>query len=117
MNSDVPAVPLPGLPGAALAGSGPVVEPLLDDLLSDLVPAVAAGAPTDPVARALAEHRDHHRAWYGDLIGPLRVPASATEALLAALLPGDHALPIVLTPDSPSDDLLLKLRTARALLL
>jgi hypothetical protein len=124
MDSDVPATPLRGLPGAALAGTGPVVEPLLDDLLSDLVPAVPVavpgmplGAGVAPVARALAEHRDHHRAWYGDLIGPLRVPASATEALLGALLPGDHALPIVLTPDPASDNLLANLRTARALLL
>jgi hypothetical protein len=125
MNSDVPAPPhtLRGLPGADLAGSGPVVEPLLDDLLSDFVPAVpvVAGVPAEagaePVARALSEYREHRLAWYGDLIGPLRVPASAAESLLVALLPGDHALPIVLTPDPASDDLLGKLRTARALLL
>jgi hypothetical protein len=124
MASDLPAPPhlLPGLPGAGHPGIGPVVEPLLDDLLSDFVPAVpsvgevsdlAAGA----VARALAEHREHRAAWYGDLIGPLRVPASATVSLLGSLRPGDHALPITLTPDPASDDLLTSLRAARALLL
>jgi len=125
MASDLPAPPhlLPGLPGAGHPGTGPVVDPLLDDLLSDFVPAVPtiSGAASETgaaaVALALAEHRDHHEAWYGDLIGPLRVPASATVALLGALRPGDHALPIVLTPDPASDDLLARLRAARALLL
>ena len=109
--------PLPGLPGAGLSGTGPVVEPLLDDLLCDTAPGVPVGWPGDPVAQALREHRDHHLAWYGDLIGPLRVPASGTEALLAALQPGDHALPVVLIPDTGSDDLLGGLRRARSLLL
>lgn len=125
MASDLPGSPhlLPGLPGAGYTGTGPVVEPLLDDLLSDSVPAVPtdSGAASEvaaaAVAQALAEHRDHRAAWYGDLIGPLRVPASATVALLGSLRPGDHALPIVLTPDSASDDLLARLRAARALLL
>jgi hypothetical protein len=117
MDSDVPATPLPGLPGAALAGSGQVVDPLLDDLLSDVTPAVAAQAPTEPVTRVVAEYRDHRRAWYGDLVGPLRVPASATASMLEALLPGDHAVPIVLTPDAKPNDLLAELRAARALLL
>ena len=125
MASDLPAPAhlLPGLPGAGHFGTGPVVEPLLDDLLSDFVPAVptVAGAPSEAgagaVALAVAVHRDHHAAWYGDLIGPLRVPASATTAVLAALRPGDHAQPIVLTPDPAADDLLGRLRTARSLLL
>jgi hypothetical protein len=38
-------------------------------------------------------------------------------SLLGALRPGDHSLPIVLTPDPASDDLLAQLRAARALLL
>jgi hypothetical protein len=125
MARDLPAPAhlLPGLPGAGHFGTGPVVEPLLDDLLSDFVPAVpvvtgaASEAGSAAVAQALAEHREHHAAWYGDLIGPLRVPASATAALLGALRPGDHALPIVLTPDPASDDLLGRLRAARSLLL
>jgi hypothetical protein len=114
---------LPGLPGADHPGTGPVVDPLLDDLLSDLVPAVPAdsGSASDvaagAVAQAVAEHREHHAAWYGDLIGPLRVPVSATTAVLEALRPGDHALPILLTPDPASDDLLGRLRAARSLLL
>jgi hypothetical protein len=112
-----PTGPLPGLPGAGLSGSGPVVEPLLDDLLSGTVPAVPAGWPSAPIEQALTEHRDHRQAWYGDLIGPLRVPASATEALLGSLLPGDHALPIVLIPDADSEDLLGRLRVARSALL
>jgi hypothetical protein len=45
------------------------------------------------------------------------VPASATISLLGSLRPGDHALPIVLTPDPASEDLLGELRAARALLL
>src|SRR5690242_2289890 len=125
MASDLPAPAhlRPGLPGAGPFGTGLVVEPLLDDLLSDFVPAVptVAGAASEAgagaVAQAVAVHRDHHAAWYGDLIGPLRVPASATTAVLAALRPGDHALPIVLTPDPAADDLLGRLRTARSLLL
>jgi hypothetical protein len=125
MASDFSAPPhqLIGLPGAGHVGTGPVVEPLLDDLLSDVVPAVPSvpGAASEvgagAVAQALAEHRDHHAAWYGDLVGPLRVPASATVSLLGSLRPGDHALPIVLTPDPASDDLLAALRAARALLL
>jgi hypothetical protein len=94
-----------------------VVEPLLDDLLSDALPAVITAGPGDPVELALAEHRDHHRAWYGDLVGPLRVPASSTESLLEALQPGDHALPIVLTPDRTPDDGIAALRVARSLLI
>ena len=123
MASEPPVHLLPGVPGAGHPGRGPVVEPLLDDLLSDLVPAVTevTGVPAEvsagAVAQALGEHRDHRDAWYGDLIGPLRVPASATVAMLGALRPGDHALPIVLTPDPASEDLLGGLRAARALLL
>lgn len=115
------ATVLPG-PGSG-AGSGPVVEPLLDGLLSDLVPAVPVleGAPVEgraeAAALAVAEHREHRAAWYGDLIGPLRVPASATPSVLAALRPGDHAMPVVLTPDPVSADLLGGLRAARSLLL
>jgi len=111
------STPLPGLPGASLSGTGPVVEPLLDDLLSPTVPRVPAGWPTEPVTLALTAYRDDRLSWYGDLLGPLRVPASATESLLDALRPGDHALPIVLIPDPGSEVPLDALRIARSLLL
>jgi hypothetical protein len=119
MSSDHPSSTpsLPGLPGAGLSGAGPVVDPLLDDLLSAAVPALPAGWPADPIGQAVAVHRDHQSAWYGDLLGPLRVPASATEAMLAALLPSDAGVPIVLLPDLGSEDLLGRLRAARSLLL
>jgi hypothetical protein len=106
MASDHPSTgPLPGLPGAGLSGSGPVVEPLLDELLSDTLPQTS-----------LIEHREHKLAWYGDLVGPLRVLASATEALIGALLASDHGLPIILIPDLDSADQLGDLRVARSLL-
>jgi hypothetical protein len=117
MASDLPSTPLPGLPGAAHAGTGPVVDPLLDDLLSDSAPRQIDDADADAVVRALDAHRDHRLAWYGDLIGPLRVPASATLTLLAALRSSDDSMPILLMPDLDSDDLLGELRAARSLLL
>jgi hypothetical protein len=109
--------PLPGLPGAGHSGSGPVVETLLDDLLTDSLPGLRSEADTDAVIRALEAHRDHHLAWYGDLTGPLRVPASAARTLLAALRPSDDSLPILLIPDPGAEDLLGQLRAARSLLL
>ena len=119
MSSDHPSSTpsLPGLPGAGLLGVGPVVEPLLDNLLSATVPALPAGWPAAPIEAAVAGYREHRSAGFGDLLGPLRVPASATEAMLAALQPGDHALPIVLLPDLAAEDLLGRLRAARSLLL
>jgi hypothetical protein len=106
---------------AEKVSTGVVAEPLLDRLLGDLVPGVPfsdeRAAYEGAAARAVTEHRDHREAWYGDLVGPLRVPASATPAVLGALRPGDHGLPVVLTPDPVSDDLLGSLRTARSMLL
>ena len=118
MASQLPgAGPLPGLPGAGLSGSGPVVEPLLDGLLSDTLPALTPSATAGPVVAAgLTEHREHKLAWYGDLVGPLRVPASATAAMVGSLLAADHNLPIVLIPDPDAEDLLARLRAARMLL-
>ncbi len=114
MASHLPAAgPLPGLPGAGLSGSGPVVEPLLDHLLGDTLP---GGADPAAIAAALNGHREHQLAWYGDLVGPLRVPASATETMIGGLLASDHGLPIVLIPDPDADDLLGELRAARVLL-
>lgn len=107
---------LPGLPGSDHPGTGPVVEPLLDGLLVDTV----RGTDTQDVEQALAAHRDHRRAWYGDLIGPLRVPVPATEQVIYALHPLDAGLPVVLVAEPTGDDdlaLLESLRRARFQLL
>jgi hypothetical protein len=71
---------------------------LLDGLLLDVIPATGTAA-------AVQAHRDHRRAWYGDLLGPLRVPASAIEGFIYALEPGDE-LRVMLTADrdGESDD-------------
>jgi hypothetical protein len=106
--------------------TGPVVEPLLDGLLLDAVPSLSGdGAGPGDVALAVAAHREHRRAWYGDLLGPLRVPASAVEAFIYALRPGDDSIRIVLTaerddrapfdgPCAPSNHPLTQVRRARA---
>jgi hypothetical protein len=91
-----------------------VVEPLLDDLLSDTLP--PAAVETNLIETNLIEHREHKLSWYGDLVGPLRVPASSTQALIGALLASDHGLPIILIPDLDSADQLGDLRAARSLL-
>lgn len=102
---------LPGLPGSDHPGTGPVVEPLLDGLLADTVGGDAA--------KSLAAHRDHRRAWYGDLVGPLWVPVPATEAVIYALHTSDSNLPVVLVALDGDDDLqmLEDLRRARFQLL
>jgi hypothetical protein len=91
------------LPGSGPAGDdgpsdlrddGTLVEGLLDGLLADFVP--EPPGPLDFVARALEAHREHARAWYGDLIGPLGVPAVTTPQLVDALRPSDHAMRMVL---------------------
>ncbi len=41
------------------------------------------------VPEAVAEHRVHRRAWYGDAVGPLLVRPAQVDELLAATLPGD----------------------------
>jgi hypothetical protein len=132
-----PGLPgLPGLPGSDHPGTGPLVEPLLDDLLTATAPGVpdalaafrvdparteeegpAPLPPAPDVVAALAAHRDRKRGWYGDVLGPLRVPASATASLLAGLTREDDAEAIVLIPDPSSDDPLTDLRAARSLLL
>jgi hypothetical protein len=129
---------LSGLPGASDdPGNGPVVDTLVDGLLGDVVPVAAATGPTgvagvvggDAVARpavaeAVAAHRDHRASWYGDLLGPMRVPASSVADVVAALVPRDHALPVMLVAPSvpgalldPRADPLAELHAARALLL
>jgi hypothetical protein len=124
---------LPGLPGAADdPGAGPVVEVLFDGLLADVMPdrvvrpRTAPPPPPDDSAvsieravaeEALAAHREHCAAWYGDLIGPLRVPAAATADVVAALQPRDHAMRITLVPAPGTEDPLADLRAARAILM
>ena len=73
---------------------GTLVDGLLDGLLSDVVP--QPPGPLDAVARALEAHREHARAWYGDLVGPLSVPAAAVGQLVDALRSSDHAMRVVL---------------------
>jgi len=125
---------LPGLPGASDdPGTGPVVDTLVDGLLGDVVPVPAAVGPAGvvggdtvarpPVADAVAAHRDHRASWYGDLLGPMRVPAAPVADVVAALLPRDHALPVTLVVPSvpgavldPQVDPVAELHAARALL-
>jgi len=74
---------LAGLPGASdEAGDGPLVPALLEAVL--LVEGTVASA------------RDATRAWYADLVGPLLVPADATERVQEQLGPGDVGLRVVL---------------------
>jgi len=121
---------LPGLPGAtAEAGRGPVVVTLVDGLLADPVPVPPPGsAGHEPdggtvaierphVADALATHRDHRASWYGDLLGPLRVPTSAVADVAAGLVARDHGMPVTLVPSPGSPDPLAELHAARALLI
>jgi hypothetical protein len=68
-----------------------LTEALFDGLLLDTVNTTGA-------AEATAAHREHRQAWYGDLLGPARVTASAIEAFIYALRPGDE-LRVVLTVD------------------
>lgn len=94
---------LPGLPGSDEdPGVGQVVDTLVDRLLADVVP---PGTPR-AAAGALVAHRHHLSAWYGDLIGPLRVPTSAVPGLMEALQPRDHALRVTLVvdPTGPASD-------------
>ncbi|MBT0769292.1 hypothetical protein KIH74_10195 [Kineosporia sp. J2-2] len=104
---------LPGLPGSDHPGTGPVVEPLLDGLLADIV--------TGSAEEALTVHRDHRRAWYGDLVGALRVPVPATEQVIYALHTSDAGLPVLLvaspSPDGDDMAMLENLRRARFQLL
>jgi hypothetical protein len=94
------------------------------------VPGVAGGDTVGiarpHVADALAAHRDHRASWYGDLLGPMRVPTSSVPDVVAAFVPRDHALPVTLVlPSSPgpvsgaapgAGDPLAELHAAQALL-
>jgi hypothetical protein len=109
-----------------------LVEGLLDGLLSDRLPephvppawpgtrpAVDEAAAGRAVAAGLADHRGHRRAWYGDLVGPLLVPALSAALLSPVLAKGDIGVPAVLLAprDRTGDDLADAMRAARAQLL
>ena len=84
MSAAAETDPLPGLPGAALdPGTGAAVPTLFEGLLADAGP--------------LAAHREHRAARYGDLLGPLVVPADGVEALQDELRSSDHALQVLLS--------------------
>jgi len=55
-----------------------------------------------PMRRGLAEHEQHRRAWYSDVIGPFLCPASRAEELLDTL-PGDQKLDLALVVDATGD--------------
>ena len=63
--------------------------------------------------------RDATRSWYGDLAGPLLVPAASTVGVQEQLAPGDHGLRVVLVAEPAAGDPtgLLGLREARNRLL
>jgi hypothetical protein len=102
---------LAGLPGAQIdAGDGPVVLTLVEGLLAD-----AAALDGEPIAAALTGHRAHRAAWYGDLVGPLLVPAAEAAALAAGLGDGDLGLRVALASVGAADPV-GTLRQARAAL-
>ncbi|HET9657622.1 MAG TPA: hypothetical protein VFP72_19885 [Kineosporiaceae bacterium] len=116
--------PLSGLPGSEPGpGAGPVSPALLEALFDD---AALLAVPEPDLTASLDRHRRLRAEPAGELLlGPLLVPAGRVEALTQALLPGDHALPVVLVPDpgpgpaGPREAVaqLAALRTARYLLL
>src|SRR5215203_5437809 len=91
---EVRRLPGQGTPADDVHDDGTLVDGLLDGLLSDVAP--EPPAPLDAVPRAIEAHREHARAWYGDLIGPVGVPAAAVGQFVESLRPSDHALRMVL---------------------
>lgn len=74
-------------------------EPLRSPQADRSIPALLAGLIDDaavfppgsaPLPVAVQEHRQHRRAWYADLVGPLLVPASKLPDLAALLDPGEQ---------------------------
>jgi hypothetical protein len=60
------------------------------DLMHGLVDDAAVFPPGDAsVPDAVAGHREHRRAWYADMVGPLLIRASQTAELAAATDPGE----------------------------
>jgi hypothetical protein len=48
-----------------------------------------------PLPAALAAHRDHHAAWYAELVGPFVFPVARLGELDGAVLPGGLSLTVV----------------------
>lgn len=69
-------------------------------------------------ARRLAAHRNHRTSRYGDLLGPLTLPAQDAEAFAQALTGADHGLRVLLAAprDLPHEAARQVLRGARDLL-
>jgi hypothetical protein len=74
--------------------------PLLAQMLDDAA-VFPPGSAT--LSEAVSGHRTHRRAWYADLVGPLLVPASAMDGLVAFLEP-DETLEIGVISDGPIAD-------------
>ncbi len=74
--------------------------PLLAQLLDDAA-VFPPGSATLP--DAVAAHREHRRAWYAALVGPLLVPASQLTELTRLLAPGEE-LAVGVIGDGPLAD-------------
>lgn len=87
-------------------------------LLAGLVDDAAVFPPGDaPLPRALAEHRQHRRAWYAPMIGPLLVPAAGVAELVGLVgAEEDEGGPVdvvvVARPGTPTEDVTQALDTA-----
>lgn len=76
---------------------------MLPALFAGLVDDAALFPPGNaPMRRGLAEHEQHRRAWYSDVIGPFLCPASRVDELLDAL-PADQKLDLALVVDATGD--------------
>jgi hypothetical protein len=95
---------IPALPGSDDdPGSGPGVRALFADLVDD-----AAVFPPGlaPMREAVPAHAAHRSAWYGDVVGPFLVPATAVGAFAQALraLPVGGPLDVGIIADAAADD-------------
>lgn len=88
----------------------PAPPPLVSGLIHDAAVFPPGNAPLD---RALAEHHEHRRAWYADLVGPLLVPASGVAELVDLVGEGGElAAVVVARPSVPPEEITAALRAA-----